>query len=1223
MAQRRVVHSFLGTALVLAGLGPAARAQEPQAGLSAVPLATRAPAAAGATRFQRLDAERTGVDFRHAWTPPPKYEHVLGNGLAGGGVAVGDVDGDGRPDLVLTRPFGGARLYRNLGDFRFEDATERAGLLADEHWSTGASLVDVDGDGDLDLHVCGYDTPNRLWINAGDGTFSEGAAAAGLAFTGASIAMAFADYDGDGDLDGYLLTNRHDSGPLPKGDVPTRDGRPYVPPELAELYTVVTRPDGVDLVVRAGQFDRLFENDGGGRFTDVTAGSGIVGNDFGLSATWFDYDEDGRPDLYVANDFHGPDRLYRNEGGGRFRDVAPAALPHTPWFSMGSDYADVDGDGLLDLLATDMSGRGHYRQKLAMGDMNENGWFLESGTPRQYMRNALYLNTGTGRFREAAFLAGIDSSNWTWSPRFGDLDEDGREDLFISNGMTRDYFNSDLRDQLRAQGLAGDALQQNSFWNDAPELAEPNLAFRNLGDLRFQNVGDAWGLGEVGVSFGATLSDLDGDGDLDVVVNDFDRPAALYRNGSSEGRRVTVALRGRASNTSGWGATLRLTSARGTQVRQLGSSRGYMAAADAVAHFGLGADAAVERLVVEWPSGHVQTFTSLPADRHFVVQEPEGEAPPRAPRARPTPIFTGSLGSRSVEAPYDDYAREPLLPYQLSRLGPALAVGDVNGDGTDDYVLGGPAGSPAQLFLNEGHRRFVPVEGALAAAGTAAEDAGLLLFDADGDGDRDLYLVSGGTECAPGDEVLADRLLFNDGAGGFGAAPADALPDLRDSGGPVAAADFDRDGDLDLFVGGRSVPGAYPARPQSRLLRNDGGRFVDASDELAPGLRDAGLVVGALWSDADGDGWVDLLLAREWGPIGLWRNEGGRLADATEAAGLGAHSGWWNGLAGADLDGDGHLDYVAANNGLNSKYVASAEHPALIYYGDYDGSGRRQIIEAQYEDEHLYPVRGRSCSSAAMPFLRERFTDFDTFASALLVEIYPTDRLEQAERSEAKTLASSVLINEGAPGAPRFRVVALPRELQIAPGQGVLLTEIDGDGRPDLVLAQNSYAPQRETGRMDGGVSALGLGTGDGGFRLLRADASGIVVPADAKSLVATDFDGDGRADLLVGVNDGELRAFHNGGAGSGRGLAVRLAGAPGNADAVGARVTLHVPGLPAQTGEIAAGNGYLSQSAPAVFFGLGAHVGEFSAEVRWPDGEVTRHAGLSAAGGRLVLARD
>ncbi len=1154
--------------------------------------------------FEQIDPKSAGIDFEHIWNPPPERDELITSQMAGGGVCIGDYDQDGRPDVFLTRPQGGSRLYRNLGGMRFEDVTSTAGVDGNGAWCLGPTFVDIDNDGDLDLYVCVYRGPNLLYVNQGDGTFKEQAKSHGLDFTGASIMLAFADYDRDGDLDGYLLTNRIEPAKDTKAFYEfDSDGRPAVPERFREYHDIIVRSDGAIQEIGAGQFDHLYVNNGDGTFTDASEAAGIRGNHYGLSATWWDYNSDGWPDLYVANDFWGPDHLYRNNHDGTFTDVAPDVLPHTPWFSMGSDVGDLNNDGLLDFMASDMAGSSHFKSKLMMGEMNESGWFLEHGFPRQYMRNAVYLNSGMSRFMEVAHLTGLAATDWTWAVKLADLDNDGRVDVYVTNGMTRAWFNSDMRAQW-GDRWDSDAKRK---WFDSPKQAEANFAFRNLGDLVFQDSSKQWGLDEVGVSFGAAMGDLDGDGDLDLIVNNFESAPSLYRNRSRTGGRLVFRLRGTTSNRYGIGATVRVETSGLQHVRYHTLSRGFMSADNPEVHFGLGEDQRITRVIVNWPSGIRQELDDVSVNHIHVVTEPNQPVTSNR-RTPPAPTMFKNIALadhvRHKERPFDDFRRQPLLPFKLSQLGPGMAWGDVDQDGDDDLYLGGARGESGRLFLRDGEQLVWRPLPALQDDATC-EDMGAIFFDVDSDGDLDLYVVSGGVETAPDQPMLRDRLYTNDGSGWFKRANSDRTPDTRDSGSTVAAADFDGDGDLDLFVGGRTIPGQYPLAPSSRLLRNDAGQLVDITRMQAPDLERAGMVCAALWSDADNDGDPDLLLATEWGPIRLYRNEDGRLQEATEEAGFARHTGWWNGITGRDLDADGDIDYVATNLGLNTKYHASGPHPALLFYGNMDGTGQLRLVEAEYEGNTLYPLRGRSCSTHAMPSLGERFPTFEKFALAPLADIYTPAGLKNAKRLAATTLESAAWINDG---KGRFTRRPLPRLCQISPSFGVLLTELDGDGQADLCLAQNSFSPQRETGRMDGGLGLVLKGLGGGRFKALWPNSSGIVVAGDAKALTWTDLNNDGRADLLFGVNDDRVSAFTSTSNTTGRVIQISLRGGKGNPTAIGARITLRVNGLPSQTAEVYAGEGYLSQSPPRLMFGLGDGTGNATAFVRWPSGEATEH---------------
>ncbi|MCH8923870.1 MAG: VCBS repeat-containing protein, partial [Planctomycetes bacterium] len=928
--------------------------------------------------------------------------------------------------------------------------------------------------------------------------------------------------------------------------------------------------------------------------------------------TWWDYNEDGWPDLYVGNDFQDADRLYRNNGDGTFSDVIEKMVPHTTWFSMGADFADLDGDGAVDFVIADMSGTNHFKQKTAMGAMSESAEFLNTAVPRQYMRNVVYLNSRGGRFREAAYLAGLANSDWTWSVRLADFDNDGRADVFFTNGMAR---NLNVADNEAADNvLPGETEWDKHIRANTAPLREQNLAFRNLGDLRFVDVSKQWGLDHVGMSYAAATADLDRDGDLDLVVANLEEPVSIYRNDSAAGHRLLIRLVGTTSNRWGIGSKVRIETASGLQVRELTPVRGYMASNEPLVHFGLGEDETIKRLTVRWPSGHVQTFEDLAVDRFYTIAEPAGP-PPEPPSSEPAPaMFRRSEALADVkhnEQPYDDFKRQPLLPNKYSQLGPGMAWGDIDGDGDDDLWIGGAKGQSGRLYRNDGEGKFTFTSFDPWFDDSLYEDMAGVWLDAEGDGDLDLYVVSGGVECEPGDKLLQDRLYLNDGKGRFSKAPEGALPEMRDSGGVVVAADFDRDGDLDLFVGGRVIPGKYPLSPHSRLLRNDGGRFTDATAELAPALQQTGLVTGAVWSDADGDGWVDLLVTHEWGPVKLFHNDRGRLVDKTMEAGLAKRLGWWNGIAAADVDNDGDIDYAVTNFGLNTKYHASPKRPTLLYYGDFDKRGIMTIVEAEYENETLFPVRGKSCSTHAMPHLAGKFTTFKAFALADLAKIYTPKCLSESHRFEANMLESGVLINDG---VGRFSFRPLPRLAQIAPGFGVVLTDVDGDGNVDLYMVQNFYGPQAETGRMAGGVSLLLRGRGDGSFVAVPPRESGLIVPGDAKSLTTTDLDGDGRVDFVVGVNDDKLLAFERDtSSGNGRVLSVKLRGLAGNPQAVGARVKLIRSDEVAQIAEVHAGSGYLSQSSTTITFGLGDSTAE-RIEVTWPDGKRTTHTPTSGS---------
>jgi hypothetical protein len=1178
LPSRRLRTVCLGLSL-LVGLN-ARVAANPTPGLASQPLAPLAGAPA-AKLFSPVPAASSGIVTENPYNDPRMWAqryHEFEVGPIGTGVAIGDYDNDGRPDVFIVSKTGPCKLFRNLGDWRFEDVTAKAGFARAagwgatplEEWKQGAAFADVNNDGRLDLYVCRFDAPNWLFINQGDGTFREEAAARGLAVADASGQAAFCDYDRDGGLDLFLQTN---------------------------LLSSEKFPDG--------QRDSLFRNNGDGSFTNVTDRAGISGLTQGHSATWWDYDADGWPDLYVANDFAPRDQLWRNNRDGTFTDVIDRAVPHMPFSAMGSDLGDVNNDGLIDFYVADMAASTHEKDMRTMADhRGKSRDYPEDGSATQVLHNALYLSTGTGVVTEAAFLAGLSASDWTWSVRLEDLDNDGRLDLHCTTGMHRESHNADLI--LRVM-TADSAIERIRLMKGSPVLKEPNLAFRNLGDLRFESAGTAWGLDEVGVSFGSAFGDLDGDGDLDLVYINFEQGATVLRNDSRSGRRLVVELRGTRSNRFGVGATVRLETDAGPQVRQLVLTRGYLSTSEPILHFGLGEQQSVRRLTVNWPSGHEQVFTDLAADQRLIITEPAATPPAFTGPAKPATQFTEVSAAASLvhtvrEIPIDELIRQPLLPMRQNRRGPALAVGDLTGDGTDDIFLGGTPRDAARLLVATESGPYANMDAGGLRRESNLSDGPALLFDADGDGTNDLLLTSSGVGLPGNAPDYQPRLFLNRSHQGLQPAAPDALPALPISAGALAAVDFDRDGRLDVFLGGRTQPGQYPLPPTSALLRNSGGRFEDVTEEFASGLRKIGLVTSALWTDIDNDGWPDLLLALEWGTIRYWRNREGRgFEDLSETAGFAAAgSGWWNSLAAADFNGDGRLDYAAGNLGLNTPYHASPEAPALLYRGDFKGTGGSQHIEAYYEDGRLLPRRNRRQLGAQLPAVLKKFPTFDAFAKATLPEIVGADKLAAARVFTATEFRSGVFLSQ--PDG-RYRFTPLPRAAQLSPIQGLAAGDFDGDGRADLFAVQNSYAPIPFYGRFDSGVGVLLSGDGHGGLALRSPAETGLIVRGDAKALAVLDLDRNGWPDFLVSRNSDTTLAFRNGGTGERTSFGVRLQGPAGNPTAIGARLTVEYADGTTQSAEVQAGSGYFTQSSATCFFGSPAGNPARQLSVRWPGG--------------------
>jgi len=1170
--------SLLAFSLAVAGAEPALR----------VELLAPRSGPRGATLFTELGPDQTDIVTENNYSDPKMWgeryqEFALG--AMGTGLAAGDYDGDGKADLFVVSKTGVCRLFRNLGGWKFEDVTGKAGLAPAETsvldqglawlksavgrdkssdqsvdaWRQGAAFADVNDDGWLDLYVCRFNAPNLLYINRGDGTFREEAAARGLAVVDASGMGSFCDYDADGWLDVYVTTNMLDAGRSP-----------------------------------SGQVGLLFHNNGDGTFADVTARAGIGGETLTHSALWWDYDEDGRPDLYTANDFGGADQLYRNNGDGTFTDVINEVVPRTTYSSMGADLGDVDNNGRIDLFVAEMAASTHEMDQRGMASSRELTREDDDNpaVAQQFPINALYLNTGTGRMQEGARLAGLGATDWTWSVRFEDLDEDGRLDLHVTNGMNREYQNADLRQRIiRAENLA----ERMRIMRESPELLEKNLVFRNLGNLRFEESGASWGLNQRGISFGAAFADFDGDGDLDLVFANYEKSVTVLRNDNDRGHRLIVALRGTHANRFGVGATVKLESALGVQVRQLVLARGYMSTNEPVLHFGLGEDSVITRLTVIWPGGGQQSFTDLPVDRRLTITEDSAPVAAKPSPARQFAEVSASIGlSLNVrEGAEREAGLQPLQPLGFNRRGPGLAVADINGDGRDDVLLGGTRVDPARLLV-AGSTGFAVAE---TMPPSRVADGPVLLFDADNNGTSDILLSGGGAGMPRGVPDYQPRLFFN--SRGALQAAATALPPVPISVGAAAAADFDRDGRLDVFLGGRVEPGRYPLAPQSALLANRGGQFEDVTDDA---LRRVGMVSSALWSDVDVDGWPDLLLALDWGPVKCFHNDQGLgFTDWTERLGFAAGgNGWWTSLATADFNGDGRPDYAAGNLGLNTQYHASAQAPALLFHGAFTPGGAPKLVEAYYESGKLYPWRTLKALGSAIPPLLRRFPRNDVYASATLEEVFGPEKLAAARRFIATEFQSGVFLSQ--PDGT-YSFYPLPRIAQIAPFQGLVAGDFDGDGCADLYAVQNSHAPASVVGRFEGGLSQLLRGDGRGGFTAVPAIESGLIVPGDAKALVVLDLDQDGWPDFLMTRNNGTTLAWRNGGVRGRQSICVRLKGTPANPSAIGARLKLELADGSAQTAEIQAGGGYYSQSTPAAFFGGSVENPPQRVHVRWPDG--------------------
>ncbi len=1050
----------------------------------------------------KLDGELAVLEFEYMYN--------------GAGVAVADFDLDGYQDIYFTGNMVSNSLYRNLGNWKFEDITQTANV-GSSNWSNGVAVVDINQDGYQDIYVCrggprgssGADRANLLFINNGmkNGKlrFEESATTYGLADESYSVQSNFFDYDGDGDLDMYLLSNA-----------------------LVDFNRNTPRPK--DRTGKAPSADKLFRNNGDQTFTDVSEEANILIEGFGLGVEICDMNNDGWSDVYVSNDFLTDDLLYINQGDGTFVNEISSYMQHLTFNGMGNDIADINNDGLMDVVVLDMLPPDNKRWKLTMMGNNYDVFqnSISDGYQPQYIRNTLQLNNGNGTFSEIGQIAGISATEWSWSALFADFDHDTQKDLFITNGYRQDITNLDFMvygNQVLTMGTEeANRKQRLEELNKLPGIKLHNYMFKNKGNLQFENITDKAGFSKPTYSNGAAYADLDNDGDLDLVINNIDDPAGLYENKiklDKENNFIKFIFEGEAPNLGGIGSQVEIFYQNKLQKQFFTPYRGYLSTVEHALHFGLGNVNKLDSIKVTWPNGKEQLLKEITSNQEIALRQKDAKTSKKNQDKANSTLFkeidSVGLAFTHQEDEFVDFKIQALLPHMHSRNGPGMAVADINGDGLEDVYIGGAAGQSAVLMVQQENQTFEK----MVFPDKEQEDMGALFFDADKDGDQDLYVVSGGSSFQDASALYQDRLYQNDGSGTF--TKVEALPEFHVSGSVVSAADYDKDGYLDLFIGGRVRPGEYPLPPSSILLKNESAngqiRFKKDEQSINETFNELGMVTAVLWTDYNDDTWQDLIVVGEFMAIRFFQNKSGNLIEVTGDTGLAHTNGWWNSIVGGDFDNDGDSDYLLGNLGLNSRYKASENEPLCIYANDYDKNGQIDPVMCYYIEGENYIAHSRNDLIDQINAMRGRFRTYSDYADATFKESFLKDELANAFVVKSETFANSYLENLG---AGKFRLSELPIQAQIAPIYGMTVRDYNQDNHLDVLAVGNFYSGEVFSGRYDASIGWLLEGDGKGNFVSMDVNESGFFVPGDAKSLVNV-FSGD-RELTLASINNGTVK---------------------------------------------------------------------------------------------------